>query len=248
MKKEYSVGELADLFGINAQTLRYYEKINLFKPITRISGNDYRSYSVDQIYEFAAIRFYKNCGYTLKQIGQNLKSREANDSIGFLKERHQLIKEKLNSLHKMEEAIRYRLEFIQEEEPNWSDLSIRRKTISKRGFTPIGTEANIYKSNTYYLYPTIVIYQDGIREFGAQVKISDLSDPKVRELEGGDFLCCFHVGKYANIEVTQSKLLNYALSCGLKTVNNFVSVNHIDPLLEKDRNKFITDVQLRILK
>ncbi len=34
MKKEYTVDELAELFGVNAQTLRYYEKIGLFQIVS----------------------------------------------------------------------------------------------------------------------------------------------------------------------------------------------------------------------
>ena len=248
MKKEYTVGELAELFGVNAQTLRYYEKIGLFKPMSRISGNDYRCYSVDQIYEFAAIRFYKNCGYSLKEIGNHLVSRKSEESVSFLKERHLMLKERLAVLHKMEEAIRYRLEFIEAEQPNWNNLSIRRKYIKVRGFNPIGAETNIYKSNAYYLYPTIVIYQDGIREFGAQVNTLDLNQEKVRELDAGNFLCCFHVGNYETITKTQNKLKEYAKKEKIKTEKYYVTVNHVDPLLERNPMRFITDIQLRIIE
>lgn len=48
--KEYlNVHELASLFGLNVQTLHYYDKVGVFKPSDRDPGNRYRKYRFDQI-------------------------------------------------------------------------------------------------------------------------------------------------------------------------------------------------------
>ena len=48
--KEYlNVHELASLFGLNVQTLLYYDKVGVFKPSDRDPGNRYRKYRFDQI-------------------------------------------------------------------------------------------------------------------------------------------------------------------------------------------------------
>jgi len=247
MKQEYTVGEIADLFGINSQTLRYYDKIGLFKPDKVNERNNYRSYSIDQIYEFAAIRFFKTCGYSLEDINRHLKSRNWQHSIEFLQERYIKVKERLAALKKMEEAIRYRLEFIEREKPQWHDHSIRHRLIEKRMFLPIGSETALYKSDLYYIYPTIVIYYPDSREFGSQIDV-DIQDLNyLREIPEGNFLCCYHIGPYSRIKQTHKKLISYAEENRLNVVDEFISVNQIDLLLEKDQELFITDIQLRII-
>ena len=54
--KEYlNVNELATLFGLNVQTLHYYDKIGILKPSYRDPKNGYRKYRFDQTYKLAAI-------------------------------------------------------------------------------------------------------------------------------------------------------------------------------------------------
>ena len=49
--KEYlNVNELATLFGLNVQTLHYYDKIGILKPSYRDPKNGYRKYRFDQTY------------------------------------------------------------------------------------------------------------------------------------------------------------------------------------------------------
>ena len=50
--KEYlNVNELATLFGLNVQTLHYYDKIGILKPSYRDPKNGYRKYRFDQTYK-----------------------------------------------------------------------------------------------------------------------------------------------------------------------------------------------------
>ena len=44
-KQYYYIGEVADLLGISAQTLRYYDKIGLVQPAHVNPQNGYRQYS-----------------------------------------------------------------------------------------------------------------------------------------------------------------------------------------------------------
>ena len=55
MKEKYTVSELAKLFGISAQTLRYYDKIGLFQPDDIDETNNYRYYSYEQFFRLSMI-------------------------------------------------------------------------------------------------------------------------------------------------------------------------------------------------
>jgi DNA-binding transcriptional MerR regulator len=75
MKDFFTIGELADLFAIDVQTLRYYDKIGLLIPSHRNHANGYRLYKFDQVYQVASIRYLKRLGYSLEQIREYLDSR-----------------------------------------------------------------------------------------------------------------------------------------------------------------------------
>ena len=92
--KEYlNVHELASLFGLNVQTLHYYDKVGVFKPSDRDPGNRYRKYRFDQIYELASIRYMRKLGYSVGAVREFQDTREPDVSLKRLKERSAAIDE-----------------------------------------------------------------------------------------------------------------------------------------------------------
>ena len=57
MKEYFSIGELAELFGLNIQTLYYYDSVGIFSPRERNEKNGRRKYEFDQI------KLQQGCGY-----------------------------------------------------------------------------------------------------------------------------------------------------------------------------------------
>ena len=54
MKNEYRIKELAQMYGVGTDTLRYYERLGLIRP--RRGENGYRLYSLQDIYRLTIIR------------------------------------------------------------------------------------------------------------------------------------------------------------------------------------------------
>lgn len=63
----YSVKELADLAGVSARTLHYYDAIDLLPP-SWVADNGYRQYDAHAIARLQQILFYKELGLGLKEI------------------------------------------------------------------------------------------------------------------------------------------------------------------------------------
>lgn len=63
-----SIGDMSKLNNISIQTLRYYDKINLFKPEYVNPGNHYRYYTVRQIFYLDIIKYLKHIGTPLDEI------------------------------------------------------------------------------------------------------------------------------------------------------------------------------------
>ncbi|MFD1906740.1 MerR family transcriptional regulator [Paenibacillus rhizoplanae] len=63
----YTVGQLSKLTGVSVRTLHYYEKLGLLEP-DRNTGNQYRSYSENEILRLQKIAVLKQMHFKLSEI------------------------------------------------------------------------------------------------------------------------------------------------------------------------------------
>ena len=64
----FKIGDFSKLTGLPVKTLRYYDDIDLFKPIDVDLFTGYRYYSKEQIKDLELINKLKNIGFTLEEI------------------------------------------------------------------------------------------------------------------------------------------------------------------------------------
>lgn len=72
MKEYFSVGEMAKIFNMDVQLLRYYDAKGLLVPEKRNPENNRRSYHFDQIYPLATTRYLRKLGYPLQKIQKSI--------------------------------------------------------------------------------------------------------------------------------------------------------------------------------
>ncbi len=77
--KAITIGKLAELTGVSADTLRYYEKMNLLSAVAR-SAAGYRMYNDDSIRIVRFIRGAKELSFTLDEIRQLLALKTSDKS------------------------------------------------------------------------------------------------------------------------------------------------------------------------
>jgi len=65
------IGEFSKLTNVPIRTLRYYDEINLFIPITIDYFTGYRYYSEEQIEDLKLINKLKKLGFSLEEIKTN---------------------------------------------------------------------------------------------------------------------------------------------------------------------------------
>jgi DNA-binding transcriptional MerR regulator len=63
----YLRGELAKEAGLNFETLRYYENINLI-PAAERNGSGYRLYPKETLNRLKLIKMVQNCGFSINEI------------------------------------------------------------------------------------------------------------------------------------------------------------------------------------
>lgn len=90
---EYTIKKLAELAGISARTLRYYDEIGLLKP-SRISSAGYRIYGQKQVDLLQQIMFYKSMNMSLEDIKQTVQNPNYNITESLIEHHSKLLAQK----------------------------------------------------------------------------------------------------------------------------------------------------------
>ncbi|MGE4584826.1 MAG: MerR family transcriptional regulator [Sphaerochaeta sp.] len=248
MKDFFTIGELATLFGVDVQTLRYYDSIGLLVPVHRDAKTGYRLYKFDQIYQVASIRYLKRLGYSLEQIKKYLDSRTLDHTIEQLKDQSLLLRRRYNELMEIDSAIQRKLEFIKQQLPSVDLAHVMVKTFSDRYYLNIGSEESLYGSDVFYFHPTLVFYQGKEKRFGAflfEYQGGSHLQTEVMRIKAGSFLCAYHQGPYELIGETTERIRLQAN--GRLLADWEVNFNILDQFVERDNTRFITEIQIPIL-
>jgi len=77
MAEQYRIGEFAELSGVSAKTLRFYDEIGLLRPASVDPRTGYRLYVSQQLEELAAILALKDIGLPLVEVRHLIKKAES---------------------------------------------------------------------------------------------------------------------------------------------------------------------------
>lgn len=100
----YTIGEMAKLANVSIKALRYYDKIDLFKPAHVDSETNYRYYKDSQLSQLDLIKTLKYIGTPLEEVK---KAQEMNlrDLLKFIADQEKLIQMKMENLMKVQQNI-----------------------------------------------------------------------------------------------------------------------------------------------
>jgi DNA-binding transcriptional MerR regulator len=104
----YSVGRVAAFSGVTIRTLHHYDEIGLLSPGGR-SDAGYRVYEEADLERLQRIMFYKELGFTLKEISTIIED-PGTDAMGHLRRQRGLLVERIEHLSAMVDSIDYEME------------------------------------------------------------------------------------------------------------------------------------------
>ncbi|MFS8479409.1 MAG: MerR family transcriptional regulator [Micromonosporaceae bacterium] len=104
----YTVGEVARLARVTVRTLHHYDEIGLLSPTARTSAG-YRRYSDADLERLQQIRYYRELGFSLEEIGAILDDPQA-DPVEHLRRQHELLTVRIKRLQEMVTAIEFAME------------------------------------------------------------------------------------------------------------------------------------------
>lgn len=87
-ERKYTVGEVSSITGVPKDTLRFYDKINLFKPSFVDPENSYRYYTYDQFWKIDIIVCCRKLNISTQKIREILSSQN-NEAVVQLMKEHQ---------------------------------------------------------------------------------------------------------------------------------------------------------------
>ena len=108
MEKQYFlIGEVSKLTNTSIQTLRFYDKIGLFKPSYTNPDNQYRYYSNTQLFYLDIIKSLKHVGVPLSEIKTVLQL-SAREMAEFLDDQENKIEQQLRQLEDVRAILSYK--------------------------------------------------------------------------------------------------------------------------------------------
>src|SRR5699024_743552 len=111
MKDYYKINEIARLYGIGPDSLRYYEKLGLLSP--RRDTNGYRLYNLKDMYKLTVIRDLRKLDFSMAQIREFLEGQCIDNTRAQLRREQSILEEKLQEMKRRKSLIEKRIEGLE---------------------------------------------------------------------------------------------------------------------------------------
>ncbi len=247
MLEKLTIGQLANIFNINIQTLYYYDKIGLLVPSYRNTITGIRTYSFKQVQQLSTILYLKKCGFSLdeiKALEKNLTPQKAREKL--IEKSNEIMKQ-WKEIVELDNALHKKLKYVDNE------LTLRKKEESKilyrkkRYFLKIGVEESAYGTQFLYYHPCVVCYFPSGKVFGAIIeKGEDLGDEKgpIITIPNGNYLIEYHKGPYTTIYEHLEKVIKS--NTNLKFTGNVYTFDIVDVMNCANIEDFITKMEFQL--
>ena len=256
-KDHYLIGELAKIFNLGVDTIRYYEEKGLLKPVR--GENGYRYYDLDNIWRMSVIVDLRDLGFSVERIGHYLKDRSIASTDAVLTEELDIIDGRLRKLRDLKKivteqrenlrsAARLEMEAVKEleyderrifeiKEPHDTDEEM--DLMMERLLTDHATDRYLIGSNCMASVlsddPDGAIYQ-GAWMFDGR---GDKSVP------GGRYLSICYKGRADSVNHA-GILRSYAEKNGMKIIPPFFDIVWVDIHSSANYAEHINEVQVRV--
>lgn len=274
MQEKYTVSELARLFGISNQTLRYYDKIGLFKPAQTDPHTGYRYYSYKQFFTLSMIMQLKRLNFSLEGIQKYGSARNIKHLERSLLEQKKIIRQEILQLQRLEErndrllgklqfaqhiSVQPDCELVTEPDRFQYEIPVNFEIKDLYQYIKLVYESYIKSpfSSNVATHSEIVlkINQENLEEQRFRVYnsigffLDDYSDTNRRGITkicGGLYASCIHLGAYDSIHLSYQKLFDFIQEQELSICGDSLEFAIISTSLAENPDNFITQIQIPV--
>lgn len=268
-KKTFKIGELAKLFGIGVDSIRYYEEVGILQP-ERNPENNYRLYTVNDVRRLTLIRELLGLSFSTEQIREYDKNRNIDTTLSLLNKELDIVDEEIKRLEGTKKSIENRINTITNLLLSRSDEEVRLLNIPERGCVMVNRHNLPDNYVDYYLIKYMQGHGTQVNTIGAcDCYTLDLpgSNPEslyyktknvffyaayfpVEEcnyfLPAGKYMSLIYRGDLTKTKKLMPKLFSYAEENGLTICGEPVEMCHIDDYETDDENEYIVELQIPV--
>ena len=267
MEKYYKIGEIAKLYGISIDALRYYEDLGLIAP--KRGSNGYRYYSINHIQKLNTIRDLRAIGFSMEEIGHHLKGFTVSDTISLLDSQVERINDKINNLEILKGRLEIRKQNIINNKVLLNQKGIIIKSLSERKILVFNDDIRAYQDVDYSLKKlqhkhAEAKYVLSNCSLGAIASLDEVLDKGYGSfmsvfyilpddsaefdaiLPKGKYLSLLHKGSYDKMKEAMKLMLDYINSNGLVPIGNPLEIYIVDEYDSGDEKEFVTEIQIPI--
>ncbi|KGM94434.1 methyltransferase domain-containing protein [Clostridium botulinum] len=114
MVKNYTISEIAKIFNITTNKIRFYEKKGLLLPI-REKDNEYRKFNDEDIIRLQSILLYRSIGLTIKDIKNILDNNEKENYLTHFNNQWELVNNEIHRLNGIRKSLENVIDKLYEE-------------------------------------------------------------------------------------------------------------------------------------
>lgn len=271
--KKYLIGEIAKLHNITVETLRYYDKEDLFKPAYIDKENGYRYYFPEQLVELATIIELKTLGFPLKEIKYYINHKDIEMTTKILKTQKKIIQENIDKLLTAQDEIKNKLKTIKN--INKIDETVGKiieKYIPERNIISFfGEFKENSSSDLEYINFSKKEYKR-FSEFPKEIFLGYLSGVAVSKdnliaekhtifnklfifskmnegndiIPAGKYITYLHKGDYIHLKDIYMKLLSYIDQHHYTIADGSIEISLISSVITKNPDEFLTEIQILV--
>lgn len=265
MKRYYKIGEIAALYSVSPDSLRYYEEIGLLTPCR--DANGYRMYSIEDIWRLNVIRDMLKLDFPTQQIKEYLSAHTLASTRALLQREKEAVDARIAEL----QTIRDGIEAREEEIAAAAALPIgvfAIKALPERGLLRMAGEARedaeidflvkklhkryedelflIRNGATGALIPLSGIEAGVYNRYSSVFMLREGGEPCDVKVPAGEFATVRFRGDYRNTARLMPKLLEYAKAHARVPCGNALELYLIDIHESGDPSEYITELQLPV--
>lgn len=264
MKDQYTIHEIAELYGVGPDSLRYYEKLGLIHP--RRGANGYRLYSLSDIYRLNIIRDLLGLGFDTARIREYLDGLSVENTLAMLQKERDMIEMRRRQLLEAERSIEARVRSIgmfgsvKEGEVQLMCLPERRC---------VRLNADIYRDEEFdfAIKKLHHMHDDTMRDMGSQTMGASLSTADMDAgvyglfrsvffalpegapnydfaLPAGRYACLYYRGSYRRCRERVQFLRDWLRAHGYAERGDVLEIYRIDNRYTVQEDEFVTELQL----
>ena len=261
MQSSFKIGELAKLYGVGTDTIRYYEEQGLITP--QRGENGYRLYSIHDIWRMNVIRDLRALDFPVERIRAFLQRHSVESTLQLLDDELEAIDDRLRQLQQQRHNVLSRIGVIRAAETRPYDvietLSLPTRCcreIAQRFHTDDEMDVLIKRLLNQGRRNLYIIGSAGI---GARVYLSRktgqvdgysstflLDDQGPVILPGGPHLALLYRGSSRQTTMYVHQMQAYAEEHNLRLAGSFLEFIRIDIHESEDVREHVTELQVRL--